>query len=176
MHEASFIDKTSQAGRGQPNEAGTPPVGWARISALAFAWIASCLLLALAIMGWLGFQLAGGGLRWAGASLGLLAVFLLWAALGALAQQMEGTAGVLLTRADAPVLVDALDHLRAQLKGPRIERVLLDTQFHIVIHQGRRFGRFGGKINPRNSSWMRPSVPRAAGLARRDEAAHSSAQ
>ena len=30
--------------------------------------------------------------------------------------------------------------------------------------------------NPRNSSWMRPSVPRAAGLARRDEAAHCSAQ
>ena len=30
--------------------------------------------------------------------------------------------------------------------------------------------------DPRNSSWMRPSVPRAAGLARRDEAAHSSAQ
>ena len=83
MHEASFIDKTSQAGRGQPNEAGTPPVGRARRSALAFAWIASCLLLGLAIMGWLGFQLAGGGLRWAGASLGLLAVFLLWAGLGA---------------------------------------------------------------------------------------------
>ena len=31
-------------------------------------------------------------------------------------------------------------------------------------------------IEPRNGSWMRPSVPRAAGLARRDEAAHSSAQ
>ena len=30
--------------------------------------------------------------------------------------------------------------------------------------------------DPRNSSWMCPSVPRAAGLARRDEAAHSSAQ
>ena len=155
MHEASFIDKTSQAERGQPDEAGgLTPVGWARTSSLAFAGIASCLLLSLAIMGWLGFQLAGGelnwaggALRWAGASLGLLAVFLLWAALGALAQQVAGTSGVLVTRADAPVLFDALDRLRAQLKGPRIERVLLDTQFHIVIHQGRRFGRFGGKMN-----------------------------
>ena len=148
MHEASFIDKTSQAERGQPDDAdGLTPVGRARRSALAFAWIASCLLLGLAIMGWLGFQLAGGGLRWAGASLGLLAVFLLWAGLGALAQQMAGTSGVLVTRADAPVLFDALDRLRAQLKGPRIERVLLDTQFHIVICQVRRFGRFGGKMN-----------------------------
>ena len=31
-------------------------------------------------------------------------------------------------------------------------------------------------IEPRNGSWMRASVPRAAGLARRDEAAHSGAQ
>ena len=31
-------------------------------------------------------------------------------------------------------------------------------------------------VHPRNSSWMRPSVPRAAGLARRDEAAHGSSQ
>ena len=31
-------------------------------------------------------------------------------------------------------------------------------------------------IEPRNGSWMRPSVPRAAGRARRDEAAHSGAQ
>ena len=146
MHEASFIDKTSQAGRGQQDEAGTL-VSRSRTSALAFARIASCLLLGLAIMGWLGFQLAGGGLRWAGASLGLLAVFLLWAGLGALTQQMAGTSGVLLTRADAPVLFDALDRLRAQLKGPRIERVLLDTQFHIVICQVCRFGRFSGKMN-----------------------------
>ena len=147
MHEASFIDKTSQAERGQPDITGTPPVGWARTSALAFTWVASCLLLSLAIISWLSFQLAGGALNWAGACFGLVAVFLLWAGLGVLAQQMEGTAGVLLTRADAPVLFDALDRLRAQLKGPRIERVLLDTQFHIVIHQGRRFGRFGGKMN-----------------------------
>ena len=148
MHEASFIDKTSQAERGQPDEAGgLTPVGCARTSGLAFAWIASCLLSGLAIMGWLGFQLAGGSLSRAGASLGLLVIFLWWAGLGALAQQMAGRSGVLVTRADAPVLFDALDRLRTQLKGPRIERVLLDTQFHIVIHQSRRFGRFGGKMN-----------------------------
>ena len=153
MHEASFIDKTSQAERGQPDEAGSPPVGWARTSALAFSWIASCLLLALAIMGWLSFQVAAGAITWANAftwantCLGLLAAFLLWVGLGALAQQMAGTGGVLLRRADAPVLFDALDRLRRQLKGPRIERVLLDTEFLISIRQDRRFGRFGGKIN-----------------------------
>ena len=147
MHEASFIDKTSQAERGQLNEADIPPVGGARTSALALTWVASCLLLSLAIISWLSFQLAGGALNLAGACFGLVAVFLLWAGLGALAQQMEGTAGVLLTRADAPVLFDALETLRGQLKGPRIERVLLDTQFLIGICEGRRFGRFGGKMN-----------------------------
>ena len=147
MHEASFIDKTSQAERRQLNEADTLRVGGARTSALALIWVASCLLLSLAIISWLSFQLAGNALNWTGACFGLVAVFLLWAGLGALAQQMEVTAGVLLTRSDAPVLFDALERLRGQLKGPRIERVLLDTQFLIGICEGRRFGRFGGKMN-----------------------------
>lgn len=147
MHEASFTEKTSQTERSPPDEAGIPPVRWAHTSVLAFTWVASCVLLALAIIGWLGFQLAQGELVWADAWFGLVAAFLLWAGLGALAQQLAGTSGVLVTRADAPVLFDALERLRTQLKGPRIERVLLDTQFHIGIRQDRRFGRFGGKMN-----------------------------
>lgn len=147
MHEASFIDKTSQAKLKQRKKAGMPPVGWARTSALAFTWVASCLLLSVAIIGWLSLQLPGDALNWVGVCFGLVAAFLLWAGLGALAQQMEGTAGVLLTPADAPVLFDVLERLRSQLKGPRIERVLLDTQFLIGIRQDRRFGRFGGKMN-----------------------------
>ena len=147
MHEASFIEKTSQTERRQPDEAGIPPVLWAGTSVLAFTWVASCLLLSMAIMGWLSFQLTGGTFTWADVWFGLVAVFLLWAGLGALPQQLKGTSGVLVTRADAPVLFDALDRLRNQLKGPRIERVLLDTQFHIGIRQDRRFGGFGGKLN-----------------------------
>ena len=148
MHEASFIEETSQAERDQPDDAsGLTPVGRVRRSMLASAWIATCLLLGVAIMGWLGFQLDGGALGWAGASLGLLAVFFWWAGPGALAQKMAGRSGVQVTRADAPDLFDALDCLRAPLQGPRIKRVLLDMQFHVVIHQVRRFGRFGGKVN-----------------------------
>jgi hypothetical protein len=147
MHEASFIEKTSQTERRPPDEAGIPPVGWSPTSVLAFTWVASCLLLSLAIVGWLGFQLAQGGLAWGEAWLGLVAGFLLWAGLGVLAQLLEVTSGVVVTRADAPALFDALDRLKSQLKGPRIERVLLDTQFHIGIRQARRFGRFGGKMN-----------------------------
>ena len=148
MHEASFIEETSQADRDQPDDAsGLTPVGRVRRSMLASAWIATCLLLGVAIMGWLGFQLDGGALGWAGASLGLLAVFFWWAGPGALAQKMAGRSGVQVTRADAPDLFDALDCLRAPLQGPRIKRVLLDMQFHVVIHQVRRFGRFGGKVN-----------------------------
>ena len=147
MHEASFIDKASRGERGQPIEADIPPVGWARASALALTWVASCLLLSLAIISWLSFQVAGSALNLAGVCFGLVAVFLLWAGLGALVQLMESPAGVVLTRVDAPVLFDALDRLRCQLKGPRIERVLLDTQFLVSICEGRRFGRFGGKMN-----------------------------
>ena len=153
MHEANFIDQTSQAERRPPDEADAPRLCRPRSFWLSFTWAASCLLVALAIMGWLLLQVAGGAMTWANAftwanaCLGLLAAFLLWMGLGALARLMEGTVGVLLTRADAPVLFDALDRLRRQLKGPRIERVLLDTQFRIGIRQHCRFGRFGGKMN-----------------------------
>lgn len=147
MHEASFIEKNSQTERRQPYEAVTEQLRWARSSTLAFVWVASCLLLSLAIIGWLSLQLAAGTFPWAIAWFGLVAVFLLWVGLGALAQQLERTSGVLVTRADAPVLFDALDRLRSRLKGPRIERVLLDTQFDIGFRRDRRFGRFGGKIN-----------------------------
>ena len=147
MHEASFIDKNSQAERRQPSETGAPLLPWVCTLELAFASLASCLLLSLAIMGWLSFQLAGRSLNWAGVCLGLLAVFLLWAGLGKLARQIAGRGGVLLTRADSPALFDALERLRRQLKGPRIECVLLDTQFHIGIRKDHRFGRFGGKMN-----------------------------
>jgi len=147
MHEGSFIDKTSQLEQKLPDEADVSPTGGARTSALALTWVASCLLLSLAIIFWLSFQLAGGVLNWAVAGAGLVAAFLLWAGLGVLAQQKEATAGVLLTPADAPALFDVLERLRGHLKGPRIERVLLDTQFLIGIRQDRRFGRFGGKLN-----------------------------
>ena len=97
MHEANFIDQTSQAERRPPDEADAPRLCRPRSFWLSFTWAASCLLVALAIMGWLLFQVTGGAMTWANAftwanaCLGLLAAFLLWMGLGVLALLMEGT-------------------------------------------------------------------------------------
>ena len=147
MREAGFTEKASQTGRSQPAHAGPLRVRWAFTPAVAYAWVASCLLLSLAITGWLGFQMARGEPIRTYLWLGLVAGVFLWVGLAALAQQLEETPGVLVTRDDAPALFDALDRLRDKLKGPPIERVLLDTQFSIGIRRNRRFGRLGGKMN-----------------------------
>lgn len=147
MGDAGFIEKVLKTGRAQPAQAGLRPVRWMRTPVLAYAWVASCLLLSLVIAGWLGFHVARGEPTRAYLWLGLVAAGLLWAGLVALAQQIEDTPGVLVTREDAPALFDALDRLRDKLKGPPIERVLLDTQFGVGIRSLRKFGRLGGKMN-----------------------------
>jgi hypothetical protein len=146
MRQANFIEETAQS----------EPIAWAQPEAspprparalrMAHVWIASCLLLSLAITGSLGLQLARGEWTWAYAGAGVVAGLLLWMGLAAL-WQMDDTTGVVLSWADAPALFEALERLRKKLKGPRIERVVLDTQFRVSIRRERRFGNFGGTLN-----------------------------
>jgi len=110
------------------------------------AWAASCLLLSLAITVWLGLQMTLGAWTGAYVGVGALAAFLLWIGL-AVVLQLEGTPGVVLSSADAPALFEALVQLRNTLKGPRIDRVVLDTQFTLRLQREPRFGRFGGAMN-----------------------------
>ncbi|HQS32082.1 peptidase M48 [Polaromonas sp.] len=147
MRESGFTGKAPQGGRAQPVQAGHARVRWMRLPAVAYAWVAGCLLLSLAMAGWVGFHVARGEPGRAYLWLGLVAAVLLWAGLAALARQLEDTPGVLVTRDDAPALFEAMDRLRDKLKGPPIERVLLDTQFILGIRRTRRFGRFGGASN-----------------------------
>jgi hypothetical protein len=146
MRQANFIEETAQS---EPIAWAQPEAGAPRASRrpnLAHVWITSCLLLSLAIAGWLGLQLLHRDWSWAYAGAGVVAGLLLWMGLAAL-WQMEDTAGVVLSWADAPALFEALERLRKKLKGPRIERVVLDTQFRVSIRRERRFGSFGGTLN-----------------------------
>jgi hypothetical protein len=144
MRHANFIEEAA------PSE----PVAWAqpaasqprpsRVPKMAHVWVA--IGLSLAITGWLGLQLVRGEWTWAYAGVAVVAGFLLWMGLAAL-WQMEDTKGVVLSWADAPALFEALERLRKKLKGPRIERVVLDMQFTVSIRRERRFGSVGGTLN-----------------------------
>lgn len=146
MRHANFMEENAQGEREPPAQAGGDPLRQGRAPEMAHVWVASCLLLSLAITGWLGLQMVRGDWIWAYAGGGVLAGFLLWIGLAAL-WQMEDTTGVVLSWADAPALFEALERLRKKLKGPRIERVVLDTQFRVSIRRERRFGSFGGTLN-----------------------------
>lgn len=144
MRHANFIKEPVQGGNEASAEAGFAPTRLARATPVVQVWIVSCLLLALAIVGWLGVQLARGDWVWAYAVLGWVAGFLLWMGLAALQQMDDEPAGVVVSGADAPALFDALERLRKRLKGPRIGRVVLDTQFGVRIRAQRCFG---GSVN-----------------------------
>ncbi len=55
--------------------------------------------------------------------------------------------GAWLSFGDAPELFEALVRMRKKTGGPLIHRVLLDTDFHISIHQQRRLGLKIGAVN-----------------------------
>lgn len=77
-----------------------------------------------------------------------------WAAAGALWERLRvqwhrpiDFSGAWLSFGDAPELFEALVRLRKKTGGPLIHRVLLDTDFHISIHQQRRLGLKIGAVN-----------------------------
>lgn len=55
--------------------------------------------------------------------------------------------GRAITREEAPRLFETLDKLRAKLKGPKIDHVLIDRDFNAAIVQHPRFGLAGGHTN-----------------------------
>ena len=61
--------------------------------------------------------------------------------------RLEAPAGRELTRAEAPKLFEVLDKMRKKLKGPPIQRVVIDGEFNAAISQIPRFGLFGGHRN-----------------------------
>ncbi|MCY7389636.1 MAG: M48 family metalloprotease [Burkholderiales bacterium] len=61
--------------------------------------------------------------------------------------RLEVPAGREITRKDAPKLFEVLDKMRRRLKGPAIDRVVMDREFNAAISQVPRFGLFGGHSN-----------------------------
>ncbi|ABE45704.1 M48 family metallopeptidase [Polaromonas sp. JS666] len=147
MDRADFIHlvRLSEHASAQDSKAYRRSV--AAFAALGYAWVVGCLLLAAAILAWLGSSLLRGQFKGAYIWLLLAAGGLLWTSLRALWCRLDEPQGVALSPADAPALFEALERIRRKIKGPTIHRVLLDGDFNASISQYPRYGLFGGAVN-----------------------------
>jgi tetratricopeptide (TPR) repeat protein len=119
----------------------------AAFAALGYAWVVGCLLLAAAILAWTVVAAARGHFKGFHVALLLGAGGLLVTSLRALWCRLDEPQGMEVTRTEAPALFDALDRIRSKIKGPAIDRVLLDGEFNASIRQLPRWGLFGGARN-----------------------------
>lgn len=87
---------------------------------------------------WLTFQLGIAGI----ALLGIL-----YTVLRAFLTRLSPPAGREVGRDEAPRLFELIDRVRDKLKGPPLERVVIDRSFNAAIAQVPRFGLFGGHRN-----------------------------
>lgn len=120
----------------------------AAFAALGYAWVAGCLLAAVAVLAWVIPVMLGGQRRWGLAFLALGALGLAWTSLRALWVRLDGQPeGIRLRREDAPALFKLLSTIRKKVNAPRLDEVYLDDAFNASITQLPRRGLFGGHIN-----------------------------
>lgn len=122
----------------------------ALISVAAYAALFLNLVLIAALLYWaFAHTRAHGANRFAFAvgALGLMTVPVFWVTLRALFKPLPPPEGRAVTRAEAPVLFDLLDKMRAKLDGPPIHHVLIDKDYNACIAQRPRWGLAGPSVN-----------------------------
>jgi Zn-dependent protease with chaperone function len=148
-------DRFESLVRGLERYAAAHPAGYkvrvVLLAILGYAYVLAVILLAIALMGLLGVVLVVSRANILavklGAKFGLPLLLLLGVILRALWVRLEEPAGFPLSRKDFPRLFQAIDEMRARLKGPRIHQVLLDDDFNAGATQIPRMGLLGW---PRN--------------------------
>lgn len=120
------------------------------ISIAAYAVLAAMLLLVALALAWAVMHVRERGMGRLAVSAGMLALMTLpvfWVTLRTLLTSWPAPAGRTVTRAEAPVLFDLLDKMRARLDGPPIHHVLLDDAYNACIAQRPRWGLVGPSVN-----------------------------
>ncbi|WP_295978600.1 M48 family metallopeptidase [uncultured Variovorax sp.] len=119
----------------------------AAFAALGYFWVLGCLGLSVGIIAWVLASIGEQRFNFTRGWLLLFALGLLWATVRALWVRFDDPEGIELHREDAPALFEALDRIRARIKGPPVHHVYLDHDFNASIRQVPRFGLFGGAVN-----------------------------
>lgn len=147
MERADFIHLVRQGEYASADNSQAYRRKVALFATLGYLWVIGCFFLGIGLAWWALDGMAHG--RFHASRIGLLVVAggLLWSSLRALWIRLPAPQGVEISRADAPVLFEALERIRKKIKGPPIHHVLLDDQFNASISQMPRFGLFGGAVN-----------------------------
>ena len=148
MDRADFVHLVRLSEHASADDSDSYRRGVAVFAAVGYLWVFACLGLAASLIAWvLGGLGHGSRFSFTRGWLLLFALGLLWATLRALWVGFDEPDGVLLERADAPALFEALDRIRQRIDGPAVHRVYLDSEFNASIRQLPRFGLFGGAVN-----------------------------
>ncbi|MEO7497120.1 MAG: M48 family metalloprotease [Massilia sp.] len=120
------------------------------ISCAAYIVLFLFLLVNLLVMYWGYAQWRAHGLRRNVITigvLGLMSVPVFYVTLRTLLTRLPAPEGRAISAAEAPLLFDLLDKMRAKLQGPPIHHVLVDAEFNASIAQLPRWGLFGPTVN-----------------------------
>lgn len=120
------------------------------ISIAAYAVLALSLLFVALLLAWSVTHVGERGMARIAISAAVLALMSLpvfWVTLRTLLTRWPAPSGRVVTRAEAPVLFDLLDKMRARLAGPAIHHVLIDADYNAHIAQRPRWGLVGPSVN-----------------------------
>jgi Zn-dependent protease with chaperone function len=133
-------------------EAAANPAGYRRkLGALAFlgyAYIAASLALLVGgtvLIVWMGAAVSHAMLLLS--KVGWAFLVLIYVVLRSMWVRLEPPQGRVLTSAECPELFRLIEDLRAKVQAPRVDTVLLTSDFNAAIVQHPRFGIFGGNRN-----------------------------
>lgn len=147
MEHADFVHLVRASEQASAEDARAYRRQVALFAALGYAWVIGCLLLAIALLGWVGYSFSTRHFKGYHVWMVLSGLGLLWVCLRALWVRFPPDEGIELTRKDAPALFEALTRIRSKVKGPPIHRVFLTGDFNASISQRARFGLAGGVTN-----------------------------
>jgi Zn-dependent protease with chaperone function len=120
------------------------------ISIAAYAFLALSLLLVALVLSWVALHVRERGMTRiavSAAALALMTLPVFWVTLRTLLTRWPAPEGRVVTRAEAPVLFDLIDKVRARLSGPPVHHVLLSDDYNACIVQRPRWGLVGPSVN-----------------------------
>ncbi|SHH71402.1 M48 family metallopeptidase [Massilia sp. CF038] len=120
------------------------------LSCVAYVVLFGALALVTLILGFAITHFAHAGMNrtvFLAGMFGLLLLPVAYILLREMLTPLSTPAGRPVTRSEAPVLFKMLDKMQAKLKGPRIDWVLVDTEYNAAIAQLPRWGLIGPNTN-----------------------------
>lgn len=147
MERADFVHLARLSEQASAEDAAGYRRSVAAFAALGYGWVVACFVLACAALWWIAMSALQGKVRGFHVGGALAAAGLLWTTARDLWCRLEPPQGLKLSPKDAPALFEAIERIRAKVKGPPVHGVYIDGELNAAITQRPRYGLFGGATN-----------------------------